>query len=467
MRRTVTIARVAVLLAATGCGSRAPLVSDAAAGPGAAGVSGPFDAKMDLGGAAGTFGSGVAGVNGAAGSALDAGGSDAAAPAEAGQPRPTVAMYPSGQCFTGAAVKNGACVCAPHIPDICPELCVDLSNDANNCGDCGSRCPATSVCQKGVCGPEPYRYFFSLSPPCVDFDYAITGGEIIWTLKGNGAVLTTINKGPGFQRLLAGPEDAPGMVTVSENGTPTGPVVYWVNANTRTIRRTDARSMVGVQPGVTVATSPGAIAAIAPSPDGKSVYFSTGMNVMRVPADGSAPPEAIVLDGGHPGALAFDGDQLYFTSKDSFSIFVVSPLPGTTAPCGGPLGNSVPPLGECGRAVPFVFNLDAKLLVARPGHVVWVDSPTVKATLTQKEFGVQGIGSVQDGVISGLAAAGDKVYFAESADDRVGVIYEATLDGAQAPRPIARGQNRPRSLVADDQYVYWATADCSVTRLRR
>jgi hypothetical protein len=49
-----------------------------------------------------------------------------------------------------ASCQDGVCVCAPGL-ELCANSCVDLQNDANNCGSCGTVCPAEQSCVSGSC----------------------------------------------------------------------------------------------------------------------------------------------------------------------------------------------------------------------------------------------------------------------------------------------------------------------------
>src|SRR5215204_4664294 len=53
---------------------------------------------------------------------------------------------PQGQ----APNKKGQCTC-PAGTDPCPNGCVDKKQDPENCGHCGTVCPADATCVKGAC----------------------------------------------------------------------------------------------------------------------------------------------------------------------------------------------------------------------------------------------------------------------------------------------------------------------------
>ena len=58
-------------------------------------------------------------------------------------------------------VDTLTCICPPEMPDMCPNddvLCTNvMGDDDDHCGDCETACPATSVCNGGVCYSQCQR----------------------------------------------------------------------------------------------------------------------------------------------------------------------------------------------------------------------------------------------------------------------------------------------------------------------
>lgn len=54
------------------------------------------------------------------------------------------------QCGSHTECVNGECVCAAGYTD-CSGQCVNLHYDSNNCGACGNTCEAPKTCKNGVC----------------------------------------------------------------------------------------------------------------------------------------------------------------------------------------------------------------------------------------------------------------------------------------------------------------------------
>jgi len=55
------------------------------------------------------------------------------------------------QCASHSECVNGECVCRVGYTD-CSGQCVNLNYDSNNCGDCGNTCSEMESCKNGVCG---------------------------------------------------------------------------------------------------------------------------------------------------------------------------------------------------------------------------------------------------------------------------------------------------------------------------
>ena len=81
-------------------------------------------------------------------------------------------------CASGANCASGFCVagvCSPCASGqtLCGNVCVNTQNDLNNCGACGTVCPAsppngTEVCSGGTCGVTCNGAFTNCGGQCVD-----------------------------------------------------------------------------------------------------------------------------------------------------------------------------------------------------------------------------------------------------------------------------------------------------------
>jgi hypothetical protein len=68
-------------------------------------------------------------------------------------------------CVPGAICANAACTC-PSTRTSCPSACADLTSDATNCGACGNKCDPGEVCTNSHCVcPSDRR---SCNGQCID-----------------------------------------------------------------------------------------------------------------------------------------------------------------------------------------------------------------------------------------------------------------------------------------------------------
>jgi hypothetical protein len=58
-----------------------------------------------------------------------------------------------GDCSEVTVCQGGACVCSVAGQAVCGEVCIDVSGDAANCGDCNFAC-ASGECVNGACTCE-------------------------------------------------------------------------------------------------------------------------------------------------------------------------------------------------------------------------------------------------------------------------------------------------------------------------
>ena len=69
-------------------------------------------------------------------------------------------------CGTRQVCAAGACGCAAGTTT-CGASCADTTSDPRNCGACGRACGGSQVCAMGACRPTPPRQICPMTPPCV------------------------------------------------------------------------------------------------------------------------------------------------------------------------------------------------------------------------------------------------------------------------------------------------------------
>jgi hypothetical protein len=430
----------------------------AGASSGAAGATATGQASGDAG-ATGEAGlSGILGVAARSGAAGQAGASGAA-----GAPPPPITMCgvqatrADGTCVAGAYKRMGVCTCQPTATCICASGCTDQLSDDDNCGACGVRCGPTSTCQQGVCGP-PVTNFVPAAPGCGSIDLAVANGLLYWTDAGHFTVKSRPLSG-GAATAIADAEKGPKMITV------VGSNIFWVSTDQ------NIRKSVGGGPPTTVVSTPSPIGGFTVSPDGSTVYFSTGSAVSRVSAAGGGTPVVVAVEerGGIPRALALTGNQIAYPTDLNGDVDVATIVTGQVADCGNQdsMGNIVN--FNCNRLARSQGELFPEQIIALPGaRVVWADGSNVKLETTPSDWNTiapfDSVAMTWSNSISGLASNGMLVFFGErSADDGSGgVVYMAAIAPNQNALRIARGQHGPRALATGPSRVYWSTSDCTI-----
>jgi hypothetical protein len=154
-------------------------------------------------------------------------------------------------------------------------------------------------------------------------------------------------------------------------------------------------------------------------------------------------------------------------------INVIALEEGEVVTCGAtsPLMNDA----RCLNVAQGQFELLRDKIVTQRGDVLWASAKSIKKT-AMKPDGVLNhveLGTTRVEYISSFAVTATNVYFAERSapfGSAPRAIYKAPLDAkapadAADPPPslrIARDQPGPRSLVVDDQRVYWSTGTCAI-----
>jgi hypothetical protein len=293
-------------------------------------------ASHDTMGTAGSQGGGGGGLGGAGGQP-----GDASVAADG-------AVYPvNNKCpMEGAYPRGGICVCQPDTPTVCDNVCVDLKTDDDHCGDCATKCPATSVCSDGKCSapttvvlpaPAPSTGADGGAASCGPLRLVASGGALYWTdtLKG------TVNSMPvagGTPTVIASGQMAPTHLQV------VGGNVFWLVSGEKKIMKS---ALVAGTPTMVVAApaTDSEIGGFAVSADGLSVYFSSAKpdttahpraTISKVAAGGGAITVLGAQDHGLPAAVAVDGNTVAFPVNGNGDVNAISVVDGKLAQCGLP-----------------------------------------------------------------------------------------------------------------------------------
>ena len=304
---------------------------------------------------------------------------------------------------TGATpfCEAGACVC----PDTCPAGCTSLKTDPQNCGRCGNVCH-DAVCEAGNCVLRPFANAASRVQ-----DVIVSQSQVYWA---NGGTIGRISVDGGDKTEIVSRGSTVQGLAVDDS------YVFWTEFESGLVMRADLD-------GGHIVTlfsnghEPGAIAT-----DGESVYFldesRSGVSdvpcvLMKVAKSGGAPQMLLTTTQATP-SLAIVGGYVYLGGN--FTL----PVPGRPEPVVGFRLVRVPTAG--GDIMPLGF-ANARAFVVDGTHVYFLNA----TTLTVDRMPVAG------GTVSNLEPKATD-FSSTIAVDAQHVYY---VDAAQAlvRRPLAGG----------------------------
>jgi hypothetical protein len=297
-----------------------------------------------------------------------------------------------GRCpMQGAYARNGICMCQADMPDICNNVCVDLRSDDDHCGDCATKCPATSVCNAGKCSagtavvlPAPAA---AASPDggaasCGPLRLVAAGGNLIWTDTQKG----TVNSMPvtgGTPTVIASGQMAPTHLQV------VGGNVFWLNSAEKKIMKS-ALTAGTPAPVVTAPATDSQLGGFAVTSDGATVYFSSSKpdattkpqaTISKVAATGGAITIVGAQDHGVPVAVAIDGTTVAFPVNGNGDVNAISVMDAKLAQCGlPPAAGSTDEIDiNCSRLGRSQGGLFIDDIFAFGGSAYWLDGSQLKS----------------------------------------------------------------------------------------
>jgi hypothetical protein len=408
-------------------------------------------------------------------------------------------------------------LCGDH-PDLCGQVCggacVDLANDADNCGACGVACKPRAACNAGVCGVEPTE-LVAPAPGCRSIRFVLDDGQITWLDLGHGSINRISTAGGAVTTLAAGALPAAIFTSGSQplfaNNEPTAAgivvhagTVYWIGASDSPV--VDATGLAhggggtmilsvpaggtpttllspALAPGPSPVSSAAAstfgspvespdakppLSALALSPDAKTLYFGAGTRLYKMPAAGAVTADDVQLVGftsgpehGFATALAADDRRLYFpaTVDDWVEIFdFTSACDGTTAGA----GYGCPALVFGSDPIPLLDTVTLKdnfLYWAKEDNVWRADLSVADPSVDGHSFASDTLGAFS---VTGFAVGPTTAYFGENTSVEKGPFAGVESAGPPRAHTIARAQTWPTSFAADGTNVYWTTSDCDI-----
>ena len=369
---------------------------------------------------------------------------DAAPEAEASAPADAAL-----QCEAGTAD------CDPNTPGCETDV---LTSDTN-CGSCGHDCGGTNSCVAGVC--QPMAIATNVSSP---ISLSVSGTSVFWMVD------TEVQRCPVTGCTTQYPGDVGDGVHVAKYSTSGASYITADNTNVYFVGWTSdngtngiyycALAGCGLYPPSGLATSDDYALEVAGNT--KNLYWLNGSDgfLMRVrKSDGNAKNLGIPYLTSLFDVAADDGHVLITDSSAAVN--------------GGGLYVCGDPQNDC---TTFVKLLDDARNVTTNGTLAFVSQSTNAIVSCDLTNGCSGSGTPVTPSEAGLVAItadASAVYWAIKGSGSNGTIRACALpDCPGGPRTLASNQSNPRSIVNDQDFVYWAnggtTANTgSIMRVRK
>jgi cysteine-rich repeat protein len=305
---------------------------------------------------------------------------------------------------------QGKCACDKTT---CGAECVDLSVNANHCGDCNHSCLGGG-CSTSKC--KPVVLASGLTQP---LRIAVAANVVYWT--SSTAVMRINTDGTGLATLTSGLSAPYGIAVDSDSvyfSSDGGPPDYG------TVRKVP---LAGGAPTIlaTQVYIPREVAL-----DGGKVYFAGyEMGVAAVPINGG--PKTSFASGYGPWAVTVTNSTVFWANFDAGSLYKVSTSGGTPAT--------------------FAAASGTKNIAASGTTMYFTDSNSVKSV------------SIFGGTITtlaptqstpwGIAVDGSGVYWTNKTSS--GTIMRSSAAGIET---LATGQGNPTAIALDATAIYWTNA---------
>jgi hypothetical protein len=331
-------------------------------------------------------------------------------------------------------MASGTCMCPAYAPNFCDDVmkCINQTKDPDHCGNCTTKCAATSACSESVCTPEPMS--LGEVAGCGKLKLQQAGGKLY--------LLATMTGALSSMPIPAGAAPTP-IATGFDMGTAFA--VDATNAYVATGMTIKTVPLVGGTPTVIVTeTTPIFDVAVA----GGKLYYAVGKDVkeVAVPAGGTGVSVAVGIDEGEPQGVAIQGGTVLYASAQAFNV-EADPIAS---------GEGHLKLGASQGGLIFGH----RSVQSDAMYVYWA----VNGTVQRAPFGgadhAQKTAGTAIGNVTAYAINDTTVYLASDMGD-----LEKAAFGAEKSTWLARGLGKVSSLVVDATSVYAATEEtCKVLK---
>ncbi|WP_438020869.1 lipoprotein receptor [Sorangium sp. So ce315] len=367
---------------------------------------------------------------------------------------------------TGATGGPSSCAIGTADCDGDPADCeVDVNDDPQNCGACGTLCLGDGTCTAGACSgaAEIARGYPTAASPNAKF-LVVYDDEVYWTAgEGQGGSVQKVSIHGGPVTTIAAGQNAPYGIAVNQMG------VFWSNLNDADILWMEHNA----------ASTPKVVfdsdhATLGMAADELDVFWAqragaigapgNGSLIGRIPmSDGRADDEFHEDSGTSPHLIALDGEHVFWVDRrQSGSVNRTSRRTGETIR-----------LTEDAQVYPYAIAVDR-------GHVYWTNSPRARdndepgAVMRAPKSGAREAtvvwtpeqDNVQNSTLDCVAVDDndDHVYWTDQGSSRV---LRRRKSGNMKPEVLYQG-GTPRGIALHGEHVYWVDEKSgAVRKLRR
>ena len=328
----------------------------------------------------------------------------------------------------------------------CNGVCTDIKMDTNNCGGCGTICPAvpspsTTQCMLGRC-------LVTLATGQSIRHIAVDTSSVYWNtndaIVGNDSV-NKVPLGGGPPTTLVSNDTIDGNIAVDASS------VYWVRLTfsvTNSAWYIMAVPLDGGSP-TTLAEGSGLVG------DAGNVYWITGSGLMKASLGGGTPTTVASIPSSF-FSMAVDATHTYWTTLGTLDDSYQHSTDGTVMKA--PFGGGTPTTIASAQDTPHNLVVDAT-------SAYWIAGGSVtKASLDGGSPITLTSGMVSHSYAASIAVDTSYVYWTNGAFlYSGGAVMKVPIGGGTATT-LAIAQDTPWGIAVDDSSVYWA-ANTTVVRL--
>jgi hypothetical protein len=298
------------------------------------------------------------------------------------------------------------------------------------------------------------------SSGCGEIHLVVSNGTVYWTEADAGEVKSVRSTGGTVTRIATGQAQAGALAVDSAS-------IFWVaGMGRKAIMKKPlmhGNATVFLPPGTAPETFHTENTVNALLVDSSTLFVGRFVFALKMPTSGGEPTvlmESPDTDRGRPAAFALDPTHLYQTE-------LMHPAVSREKLDGSQMGKDEnQAMGSFfpDRIATSQDHLLTDAIAVVDNQVYWATAASINskpADAAEHSLVSLVTSTVEGKYVTGFVIAGDDIYFGE--EGTTGAIERASLSDGVAS-VIATGQPLAKQFAADDQNVYWATADCRIVK---